>query len=112
MKMRLLSTLAVSVIGSMLPRVLVVPALVTGNTNAASLQPSETRQQWEDLQVITLDSQGYRAKTVYYSYDQLLTLPTVTVKTDAIPTPTHRQPTPGSISAIYSRRSALTLPLM
>jgi hypothetical protein len=85
MKMRLLSTLAVSVIGSMLPRVLVVPALVTCNTNAASLQPSETRQQWEDLQVITLDSQGYRAKTDYYSYDQLLTSPTVTVKTDRDP---------------------------
>src|ERR1700740_3442453 len=65
MKMRLLGTLAVSVVGSMLPRVLVVLALVTSNTNAASLQPSETRQQWQDLQVITLDSQGYRAKTVY-----------------------------------------------
>ena len=55
MKMRLLGTLAVSIIGSMLPRVLVVLALVTCDTNAASLQPSETRQQWQDLEVITLD---------------------------------------------------------
>jgi hypothetical protein len=85
MKMRLLGTLAVSVVGSMLPRVLVVLALVTCDTNAASLQPSETRQQWQDLEVITLDSQGYRARTDYYSYDQLLTLPTVTVKTDRDP---------------------------
>jgi hypothetical protein len=35
--------------------------------------------------VITLDSQGNPAKTVYYSYDQLLTLPTITVKTERDP---------------------------
>jgi hypothetical protein len=67
MKMRLLGTLAVSVVGSMLPRVLVV-TLLTCNSNAASLQPSETRQQWQDLEVITLDSQGYRAKTVAHLF--------------------------------------------
>jgi hypothetical protein len=49
MKMRLLGTLAVSVVGSMLPRVLVVLALVTCNTNAASLEASETRQQWQGI---------------------------------------------------------------
>ena len=38
-----------------------------------------------DLELITLDSQGNPANTVYYSYDQLLTLPTVTVKTDRDP---------------------------
>ena len=97
MKMRLLGTLAVSVVGSMLPRVLVVLALVTCDTNAASLQPSETRQQWQDLEVITLDSQGYRPKTVYYSYDQLLTLPAVTVKTDRDPNTN----TPATYTGIY-----------
>jgi hypothetical protein len=96
MKMRLLRTFAMSVIGSMLPRVLVV-ALLTCNTNAASLQPSETRQQWEDLEVIALDSQGNPAKTVYYSYDQLLTLPTVTVKTDRDP----NTKTPATYTGIY-----------
>jgi hypothetical protein len=49
------------------------------------LRSSATRQKWEDLEVITLDSQGNPAKTVYYSYDQLLTLPTVTVKTERDP---------------------------
>src|SRR6201987_3623870 len=50
-----------------------------------------------DLEVITLDSQGYRAKTVYYSYDQLLTLPTVTVKTDRDP----NTKTPATYTGIY-----------
>ena len=35
--------------------------------------------------MVTLDSQGNPANTVYYSYDQLLTLPTVTVKIDRDP---------------------------
>jgi len=68
MKMRLLGTLAVLVIGSMLPRVLVVLALFTCKPNAAFLQASETRQDWQDLEVITLDSQGYRAKTVAHFF--------------------------------------------
>ena len=97
MKMRLLGTLAVSIIGSMLPRVLVVLALFTCKSNAASLQASETRQDWQDLEVITLDSQGNPAKTVYYSYDQLLTLPTVTVKTDRDP----NTKTPATYTGIY-----------
>src|SRR6201993_1740062 len=91
MKVRLL-TLA---IGSMLPRVLVV-TLLTCNSNA-SLQASETRQDWQDLEVITLDSQGNPAKTVYYSYDQLLTLPTVTVKTDRDPNTN----TPATYTGVY-----------
>jgi hypothetical protein len=62
----------------MLNKVFVVIALLASNSNATSLQPSRTRQKGEDLQVINLDSQGYRAKTLYYTYDQLLTLPTVT----------------------------------
>src|ERR1700751_1528998 len=97
MKMRLLGTLAVSIIGSMLPRVLVVLALFTCKSNAASLQASETRQDWQDLEVITLDSQGNPAKTVYYSYDQLLTLPTVTVKTERDPNTN----TPATYTGIY-----------
>jgi hypothetical protein len=97
MKMRLLGTLAVSIIGSMLPRVLVVLALFTCKSNAASLQASETRQDWQDLEVITLDSQGNPAKTVYYSYNQLLTLPTVTVKTDRDP----NTKTPATYTGIY-----------
>src|SRR6201997_1980869 len=97
MKMRLLGTLAVSVIGSMLPGVLVALALFTCKSNAVSLEASETRQDWQDLQVITLDSQGYRTKAVYYSYDQLLTLPTVTVKTDRDPNTN----TPATYTGIY-----------
>jgi hypothetical protein len=96
MKVRL-RTLAVSVIGSMLTTVLVVVALLTGDSNAASIQPSETRQDWQDLEVITLDSQGNRAETVYCSYDQLLTLPTVTVKTDHDPNTN----TPATNAGVY-----------
>jgi hypothetical protein len=83
MKLRL-RNVAVSLIGSMLPRVLVV-AFLTSISNAASLQPSETTEDPLDLEVITLDPQGNPAKTVYYTYDQLLTLPAVTVKTDRDP---------------------------
>ena len=67
-KMRLLGTLAVSVIGPLLPRVLVALALFTCKSNAVSLEASETRQDWQDLEVITLDSQGYRAKTVAHLF--------------------------------------------
>jgi hypothetical protein len=94
--MRLLLTLAGLVITSMLPRVLVF-ALLTCNSNAASIQPSENRQDWQDLEVITLDSQGNPAKTVYYSYEQLLTLPTVTVKTERDPNTN----TPATYTGIY-----------
>jgi hypothetical protein len=59
MKMRLLPALAGLAIGPMLPRVLSV-ALLTSISNATPLQPSETRQDWQDLEVITLDSQGNR----------------------------------------------------
>ena len=45
----------------------------------------------------TLDSQGNPAKTVYYSYDQLLTLPTVTVKTEHDP----NTGTVGTYTGIY-----------
>jgi hypothetical protein len=96
MKIRLLLTLAGLVITSMLPRVLVF-ALLTSISNATPLQPSETRQQWEDLEVVTLDSQGNPTKTVYYSYDQLLTLPAVTVKTDRDP----NTKTPATYTGIY-----------
>ena len=71
--------------------------LVTCNSNAASIQPSETRQDWQDLEVITLDSQGDPAKTVYYTYDQLLTLPAVTVKTDRDPNTNN----PATYTGIY-----------
>jgi hypothetical protein len=66
----------------MLTRVFVVViAFLACNLNAAPLQSSPTSQNSQDLQV-TLDSQGNPAIRVYYSYDQLLTLPTVTVKTE------------------------------
>jgi len=97
MKVRLLLPITGLAIDSMLTRVFIVVALFTCNTNAASLQPSETRQQWEDLEVITLDPQGNPAKSVYYSYDQLLTLPTVTVKTDRDP----NTKTPATYTGIY-----------
>ena len=45
----------------------------------------------------TLDSQGNPAKTVYYGYDQLLTLPTVTVKTEHDP----NTGTPGTYTGVY-----------
>src|SRR5262249_35278737 len=77
-----LLALARLVFGSMLT---LLPVLIAYNADAASLQPSMTRQKWDDLEVITLDSQGNSAKTAYYSHDQLLTLPTVTVKTERDP---------------------------
>jgi cytochrome c2 len=95
MKLRL-RNVAVSLIGSMLPRVLSV-ALLTSTSNAASLQPSETPQDPLDLEVITLDPQGNPAKSVYYSYGQLLTLPTVTVKTEHDPNTN----TPATYTGIY-----------
>jgi hypothetical protein len=95
--MRSLLALAGLAIGSVLARSFVVIAMFACNSNAASLQPSETRQKWEDLEVITLDSQGNPAKTVYYSYDQLLTLATVTVKTDRDPNTN----TPATYTGVY-----------
>jgi hypothetical protein len=95
MKVRLF-TLAVSIVSLIFSRAFVV-VLLTCNSNAASLQPSKTRQNGEDLQVIILDSQGYRAKTLYYGYDQLLTLPTVTVKTERDPNTN----TPATYTGIY-----------
>jgi hypothetical protein len=47
--------------------------------------------------VITLDSQGNPAKTVYYSYDQLFTLPAVTVKTERDPNTN----TPATYTGVY-----------
>jgi hypothetical protein len=95
--MRSLLALAGLAIGSVLARSFVVIAMLACNSNAASLQPSETRQKWEDLEVITLDSQGNPAKTFYYSYDQLLTLATVTVKTDRDPNTN----TPATYTGVY-----------
>jgi hypothetical protein len=95
--MRFLLALAGLASGSMLARVFVVIALLACNSNAASLQPSETRQKWEDLEVITLDSKGNPAKAVYYSHDQLLTLPTVTVKTERDPNTN----TPATYTGVY-----------
>ena len=92
--MRFLLALAGLASSSTLARVFMVIALLACNSNAASLQPSETRQKSEDLEVITLDSQGNPAKTVYYSHDQLLTLTTVTVKPSVIQIRTHRQRIP------------------
>jgi len=69
----------------MLTRMLVVIAFLVCKSNAEALQPSSSPQDPLDLQLITLDSRGSPAKTVYYGYDQLLSLPTVTVKTDRDP---------------------------
>jgi hypothetical protein len=69
----------------MLTRVSVLIAMLAWNSNATSLESSSTQQHPLDLEVITLDSQGNPAKSVYYSYDQLLTLPAVTVKTEHDP---------------------------
>jgi hypothetical protein len=112
MEMRFLLALAGLASRSTLVRVFVVIVLLACNSKAASLQPSGTRQKWEDLEVITLDSQGNPAKTVYYSHDQLLTLPMVTVKIERDPDRTRRQRIPVFISAIFLRHSVLTLPLM
>jgi mono/diheme cytochrome c family protein len=81
----------------MLTRVFVVIALLTCNLNAESLQPSSSRQSWQDLEVITLDSEGKSAETVYYSFDQLLALPTVTVKTERDPNTN----TPATYTGVY-----------
>jgi hypothetical protein len=77
MKMRLVFSFTRSEIGSILAKLFVVIAMLACNSNAASVQPSATRQKSDDLEVITLDLQGNPANTVYYSYDQLLTLPTM-----------------------------------
>jgi len=66
----------------MLKQLFVVIALFACNANATSLQSSSSPQDPLDLELITLDPQGNPTNAVYYSYDQLLTLPTVTVKTD------------------------------
>jgi len=95
MKMRLLPALGGLAIGPM-SRVLSV-ALLTSISNAASLQSSATSEDPLDLEVITLDPQGIPAKTVYYSYDQLLTLPAVTVKTERDPNTS----TPATYTGIY-----------
>ena len=47
--------------------------------------------------MITLDSKGNPAKAVYYSHDQLLTLPTVTVKTERDPNTN----TPATYTGVY-----------
>jgi hypothetical protein len=95
MKLRL-RTVAVSLTDLMLRRVLAV-ALLKCESNAASLQLSINPKDPLDLEVITLDSQGKPAKSVYYSYDQLLTLPAVTVKTELDPN-TNR---PATYTGIY-----------
>ena len=92
-----LKALAGLAIGSVLARSFVVIALLACNSNASPLQSSETSQDPLDLQVFTLDSQGIRTKTVYYSYDQLLTLPTVTVKTERDPNTN----TPATYTGVY-----------
>jgi hypothetical protein len=81
----------------MLTRMLVVIAFLACNSNAESLQPSSSRQSWQDLEVITLDSKGKSVKAVYYSYDQLLALPTVTVKTERDPNTN----TPATYTGVY-----------
>lgn len=81
----------------MLTRMFVVITFLACNSNAESLQPSSTRQSWQDLEVITFDSQGKSAETVYYSYDQLLALPTVTVKTEHDPNTN----TPATYTGVY-----------
>ena len=81
----------------MLTREFVVVALLTCNLNAAPLQSSSSLQDPLDLQVITLDSRGNPTNAVYYSYDQLLTLPTVTVKTDRDPNTN----TPATYTGVY-----------
>jgi hypothetical protein len=64
----------------MLTRVFVAITFLACHLQAASLQSSESPQDLLDLEVVTLDAQGYPVTTLYYSYDQLLTLPAVTVK--------------------------------
>jgi len=81
----------------MMASVFVVITLLACNSRAALLQSSDTRQNWDDLEVITLDLQGNPAKTVYYSHDQLLTLPTVTVKTEHDP----NTDTPATYVGVY-----------
>ena len=55
-----LRALAGLAIGLVLARSFVAIAMLACNSNAASLQPLETRQDPLDLQVFTLDSQGDR----------------------------------------------------
>jgi len=75
----------------------VIIGLLACTSNAAPLQFSAAHQDWQDLEVITLDSKGNPVKTAYYSYDQLLTLPLVTVKTERDPNTN----TPATYTGIY-----------
>jgi mono/diheme cytochrome c family protein len=81
----------------MFTRLFFVIALLACNSNAASLQPSSSPQDPLDLEVVTLDSQGNAANSVYYNYDQLLTLPTVTVKSERDPNTN----TPATYTGVY-----------
>ena len=81
----------------MLTRVFFVIALLACNSNAASLQSSSSPQDPLDLEVVSLDSQGNATNVVYYNYDQLLTLPTVTVKSERDPNTN----TPATYTGIY-----------
>jgi mono/diheme cytochrome c family protein len=83
----------------MLTRVFLFIALLACNSNGTSLQSSSTPQDAMDLEVITLDAEGNPAKSVFYSYDQLLTLPTVTVKTDRDPNTN----SPATYTGVYIR---------
>ena len=81
----------------MLTRVFVATTFLVCHLQAASLQSSAARQKWEDLEVITLDGQGNAAKTAYYGYERLLTLPTVTVQTERDPNTN----TPATYTGVY-----------
>jgi hypothetical protein len=81
----------------MLTRVFVVIALLACNSDAASLQSSSSPQDPLDLEVVTLDSQGNATNAVYYNYDQLLSLPTVTVKSERDPNTN----TPATYTGVY-----------
>jgi hypothetical protein len=69
----------------MLTRMFVVVAILACNSNAVSLQSSSSPLDPLDLEVVTLDSQGNATNAVYYSFDQLLTLPLVNVRTERDP---------------------------
>jgi mono/diheme cytochrome c family protein len=62
-----------------------VTGLALGHAGAAPLAGSATRSSPQDLEVTTVKPDGTVSAPVYYTYEQLCTLPQVTVKTDEDP---------------------------
>ena len=60
---------------------LVASSILLRTVDAGALKPSTARSSPQDLEVYRVKSDGSLSSPVYYTYDQLLTLPLTTIKT-------------------------------